>query len=70
MVSLIIRVVRALASYHTDPGSIPGRARSFSKRSPVHPAVNGYLTLFRVGEGEGSEGEEMGTTLIMLALDM
>ena len=36
-------------------------------RSPVHPAGNGYLTLFRVGEGEGSEGEEMGTTLITLA---
>jgi len=24
----------------------------------VHPAVNGYLTLFRAGEGEGGEEEE------------
>jgi len=30
-------------------------------------SINGYLILFRIGEGKGSEGEEMGAALIMLA---
>jgi len=29
--------------------------------------INGYLIPFRSGEGKGSEGEEMGAALIMLA---
>jgi len=29
--------------------------------------INGYLILFRIGEGKGSEGEEMGAALITLA---
>ncbi len=36
-------------------------------QSPVHPAVNGYLTLLKAEEGKGSEGQEMGTALIKLA---
>jgi len=32
-------------------------AREFSITLSVHPAVSGYLTLFRAGEGEGSEEE-------------
>ena len=46
---------------------IPSEPKSFSKRTSVHPAVNGYLALFRTGEGKDSEGEEIGTALIMLA---
>ena len=52
------------------PDSNPERGEIFlgdSTCSPVHPAVNGYLALFRVGEGKGSEGEEISTALIMLA---
>ena len=30
-------------------------------------SINGYLILFRIGEGKGSEGEEMGAALITLA---
>jgi len=29
-------------------------------------SINGYLILFRIGGGKGSEGEEMGAALIML----
>jgi len=29
--------------------------------------INGYLILFGIGKGKGSEGEEMGATLITLA---
>jgi len=41
-----------------DPDSITARDWYFSKALTVHPAVNGYPTLFRAGEGEGGEEEE------------
>ena len=31
---------------------------SFQRILPVHPPVNGYLTHFNAGKGEGSEKEE------------
>ena len=48
------QVVSALASHTDEPGSNPAQSLDFSKYdTPVHPAVqNGYLTLFRVGEGK------------------
>ena len=37
-------------SSHGGSTKIP----DFSEHSPVHPAVNGYLTLFRVGEAKAA----------------
>jgi len=49
------RVARALVTGAEGPGSW---AQDFSKTLSVHQAVNGYLALFGVGEGEGGETEE------------
>ena len=39
-------VVRALAFYTDVPSSIPGKGKNQAiSRSPVDPAVNGYLVL-------------------------
>jgi len=46
-------VVRALTA---GPGLSSGLCMGFLKTPPVHPAVNGYLTRFRVGEGGEEEG--------------
>jgi len=47
---------------------VPGSKHSLwavsFKTFSVHPAVNGYMTLFRGGEGEGSEGEEWCSTAV------
>ena len=60
-------MVRALAYHAEGLGFESQQSPGFFKRAPVHPAESGYLALLRAGEGEGSEGEEMGTTLITLA---
>ena len=41
-----VAVVRALAFYTDAPSSIPGKGKNQAiGRSPVDPAVNGYLVL-------------------------
>ena len=42
------------------------QARDFSITFSVRSAVNGYLTLFRAGEGEGGEEEEWLPTAVTL----
>jgi len=44
------------------PGSKHSLCTGFFKNS-VHPAVSGYLTLFRAGEGEGGEDDGWHTTM-------
>jgi len=52
-------VVRALTTGAENPGlEIQLHvARGFFKTPSVHPAFNGYLNLFRAGDGEGGEEE-------------
>jgi len=39
-------------------------AEFFAINLSLHPAVNGYLALFRAGEGEGGEEEEWSPTSV------
>jgi len=43
------------------------KCRDFSKTLSVHPAGNGYPTLFRAGEGKGGEEEEWRSTSVAMS---
>ena len=52
------RVLRVLITGAEGPGFKTQLVHWMFQKLSAHPAINGYLTLFRAGEGEGGDGEE------------
>jgi len=55
---LWLNAIRALVTRAKGPRSRQLVHWLFPKTLSFHPAANGYLALFRAGEGEGGEEEE------------